>query len=331
MPNGEKESTLRLGENPDVAYLVHSRCGLASHIRKENFMNKIKSLKKLKIFLQNQPLIEAESSVAALKPNILDKKNGSLFFGVGVVSSKDISVAVPFDILAMFFEAEILRQALGLKKVMVLIGDIHAKSNHIFPDQKIDKISNKTLHVLQKIIKNFNLQNFQLFMASRLFRLPAFQEIFMSLPNFDNLYLKHEVADCLFFQETENLRLKLGWTMHKGIEVIGHDERFFDQEIDKFCPDLSFIHLKSGHTFNKNRPRVSPYLRVKGEKRILLKKNEKVKEKIEEAVKEWPDRSLGGAINHLASIVRAFERLNGGLLKMTLAEKIQFILDMAVS
>lgn len=294
-------------------------------------MKKIKSLKKLKIFLQNQPLVEAESSVAALKADILQKKNDGLFFGVGVVSSKDISVGVPFDILALFFEAEMLRQAFGLKKVTVLIGDTHAKSNHTFSDEKIDKISNKTLHILQKIIKNFNLSHFQLFMASDIFRLPKFQKIFMSLPDFLNMYLKHEITDCLFFQKTENLRLKLGWTMHKGMEVIGHDERFFDREIGKFCPDLSFIHLKPGHTFDKNRPRVSPYLSVKGEKRILLKKNEKVKEKIKEAVKEWRDRSLGGGINHLAAIIRAFERLNGGLLNMTLAEKIQFILDRAVS
>lgn len=57
-------------------------------------MKKIKSLEKLKTFLQNQPLIEAASSVAALKPDILQKAGGSLFFGVGVVSSKNISAAV---------------------------------------------------------------------------------------------------------------------------------------------------------------------------------------------------------------------------------------------
>lgn len=107
---------------------------------------------------------------------------------------------------------------------------------------------------------------------------------------------------------------------------------FFEAEILRQSLGLKKVMVLVGDIhFNKNRPRVSQYLSIKGEKRILLKKNEKVKEKIEKAIQEWPDRSLGGAINHLASIVRAFERLNGGLFNMTLTEKIHFILNKAIN
>lgn len=118
--------------------------------------------------------------------------------------------------------------------------------------------------------------------------------------------------------------------MQKDNREVGHDERFFDQDIKRFCPNLSFVHLKPGRTFNKERQRVSPYLSIKNESRILLDKRENVREKINEAQKDWLDPNFGGAIRHLANIVRTFEKLNGNISNMNLEEKVQFILDNAM-
>ncbi|MBI5465107.1 hypothetical protein HY946_00665 [Candidatus Gottesmanbacteria bacterium] len=294
-------------------------------------MNKIKTFEQLKTFIRNEPLIEAEPTIAALKRDLVLQSNGSVFFGVGIVSKENISISVPFDILSMFFISEILRQTLDFKKVMVLIADSHAVSNNTFSNAQIENATTKTKSTLQKVITNFNLTNFELLLASQISQEPEFQTIILEkLPKISNEYLRLEIADSLFFQKRDDLKIKLGWTMQKNNREIGHDERFFDRQIKSFCPDLSFVHLKPGRTFNKERQRVSPYLSVNGESRILLEKGEDVRKKINFAKKDWPDPNFGGAVRHLANIVRAFEKLNGNIPNMSLEEKIQFILDKTV-
>lgn len=292
-------------------------------------MKNVKTFEQLKTFIQNEPLFEAEPTNAAIKPDLLFSNNASIFFGVGVVSKNNISLAVPFDILSMFFTSELLRQTLDFKKVIILIADSHAISNKTFSVAEISNSATKTKHTLQKIITNFNLINFEILLASHISKQHEFQTMLDKLPKMSNEYLRLEIADSLFFQNRDDLKIKLGWTMQKDNGEVGHDERFFDQDIKRFCPNLSFVHLKPGRTFDKERQRVSPYLSIKGESRILLEKGEDVRGKINIAKKDWPDPNFGGAMRHLANVVRAFEKLNPNISNKSLEEKIQFILDKA--
>ena len=293
-------------------------------------MKQMKNFNQLKKFIQNNPLIVTEPSLAAIKRESLNDKNGGLFFGVGIVSKDKISTGVPFDILAMFFACEQLRRILNFKKVIVLIADTHAISNEKFSDKTVKQVTTQTLQTLRNVISNFHLASFELFLASDICGRPDFQLILSKIPPMDNQYLRLEVADCLWLQRNENLKIKVGWTMRKDNNEIGHDERFFDQQIKVFCPFLSFIHLKPGHTFNKERPRVSPYLATTGEDRIIIKKDENAARKIAAAKLTWQDNQLGGGTNHLAAVVRAFENLFGRLPSSTLEAKIQFILNKAI-
>ncbi|MBI3887545.1 hypothetical protein HY310_00565 [Candidatus Microgenomates bacterium] len=277
---------------------------------------------KLKLTINNEPLIKAGSSIATINQNLLEP-GGSIFFGVGIVSSKQLSVAMPFDILAMFFITELLRRRLQKNKVIVLIADDHARSNNMWPEEKIMAVCNQTRSLLGKIIRNLNLDGFELKLASEII-------IDETLPNFDNAYLKREIADVKFFQKTEHLKLKIGWAMGKNGQIEGHDERFFDEQIIKFCPDLSLIHLGPGHTFDQNRPRVSPYLSIDNEQRILLNRNECVDEKIRVAKSVWHDPSLGGAIGHMADIVKLAENLFGKIHGITLEEKVQNLINIVI-
>lgn len=314
------------GSNPSLSTTLSVVKGAHSAI----LMNKIQTLEQLKTFIQNEPLIEAEPTIAAIKSDLLTSRNSSIFFGVGIVSKNSISVSVPFDILSMFFTGELLRKKLGFQKVIVLVADSHAISNNSFSATEITNVTTKAKQILQKIITNFNLTNFELLLASQVSQQPEFQTLLDKLPKMSNEYLRLEIADSLFFQKRDNLKIKLGWTMQKDNREVGHDERFFDQDIKRFCPYLSFVHLKPGRTFDRGRQRVSPYLSIKGESRILLEKGEDVKEKINNAKKSWQDPNFGGAIRHLANIVRAFEKLKGNLPNMSLEEKIQFVLNIAV-
>lgn len=276
-------------------------------------------------FLRNEPLIQAEPSITAIKPNLFTEK-GSIFIGVGLMSTKSISVGVPFDILGMILEAEALRKFLNFETVFILIADEHAKSNNSINNSKIDEVCVNTFNTISKIISNLNLTNFVLVKSSDLFLNNEFKSIVNSLPNFENEYLKLEIADLIWFTKKNHVKIKIGWTMEDSSKIKGHDERFFDREIIKFCPNLSLIHLKPGRTFNKHRQRVSPYLSIVGETRIILQPDENVQNKIKQGLRSWPDPNFNGTLRHLANIVRLFDRLNGNIPETTLEKKIHFII-----
>lgn len=281
-------------------------------------------------FLRNEPLIQAEPSIAALKANLFGCR-GSIFIGIGLMTSKKLSTGIPFDILALFLEAEAIRKLLKFDKVFLLLGDQHAKSNRLVEENIIDQICESTFNTLTNVVKNLNFTHFEIIKSGDLFKNIEFLQILKSLPSFKNEYLKIEIADLKWFTAKHNVKIKLGWSMENSIDIKGHDERFFDREIIKFCPSLSLIHLKPGRTFDKHRQRVSPYISINGETRILLKPDENVQNKINQGQKLWHDPNFNGAIRHLANIVRAFEKLNGNLPNKTLEEKIQAIIYNALA
>jgi hypothetical protein len=287
------------------------------------------SINKLEQVLNNNPLVVNHSITISKKA----RKKQSLFFGVGIMTADKLSMAVPFDILGLFFTAEQIRKELKLNKVIVLIADTHAISNKLFSKKQINNQTKKILLIINKIIKNFNLSHFEILLGSNLKQDLRFQKIFDNLPNFPNQYLKHEVADAIWLSKFQKAKIKLGWTMENNKNIKGHDERFFDQKIQQFCPNISLVHLKAGHTFDKLRSRVSPYISIAEENRILLKKCEDINQKIFKAKKIWSDPNLGGALNHLAKINRLFEKLFeplGKKGKISLEQKLQIILEKAI-
>lgn len=257
--------------------------------------------------LQNVPLIKAVDINGQIN-------HGTVFFGVGLMTSKQLGVALPFDILGMFFATELIRKTLNLDSAIVVLGDSHAKSNNVFPEEIINNFANNVENQLQKIIHNFALTNFQILRASNFHGSQEFQNILKTLPEMNNEYLRLEIADCLFLKQNHDLKLKVGWTMAKTERVEGNDERFFDTGIKEFIPDLNFVHLEPGWTMDRNRPRVSPYISVPEEKRILLEKKQSILD-------------LGVCGSHLAKIVRCAEILWGKLPFPSLEDKIKFLID----
>lgn len=265
-------------------------------------------------------LISKIQNVPLVKTVELHKisEGGSLFFGLGLMTSQKLGTELPFDILGMCFSSELIRQKLNLESAIILLADTHAKSNHLFTSEDIDKLAIKTERQILKIIHNFALKNFQLLRASTREPNLEFQKIFNDLPPMANEYLKLEVVDCLWLKKKHNLQTKVGWTMAKTNKIEGNDERFFDSTIKEFIPELSFVHLEPGCTFDSRRPRVSPYISIAGENRLLLNHDQKVTD-------------LGQCRAHIAKIIRCIEILWGKLPQKTLEEKTQFILDKATA
>ena len=158
----------------------------------------LSTMDKLFIKLQNIPLVK---KVDLKAPN----KSGSLFFGVGLMTSKQMGVNLPFDILGMFFAAELIRKTLSLDSALVILGDTHAISNQLLSEAKIKRFADKIENELNKIVRNFALLNFVILRASKFHNDPEFQKILNSLPLMNNEYLRLEIADCLWIQQIKNL------------------------------------------------------------------------------------------------------------------------------
>lgn len=259
--------------------------------------------------IQNIPLVKTSEINGQIN-------SGSVFFGVGLMTSKQLGENLPFDILGMFFATELIRRNLNLDSAIVILGDSHALSNNIFPPEDVKIFADKTERELLKIVHNFALTNFKILRASIFHLSQEFQQILQTLPDMNNEYLRLEIADCLFLKQTADLKLKVGWTMSKAKNIEGNDERFFDAGIKKFIPDLNFVHLEPGWTFDPNRPRVSPYISLPGENRVVLKPNQEISD-------------LGICGPHVAKIIRCAEMLWGKLPFNNLESKVRFLIDKA--
>lgn len=288
----------------------------------------MKTIKEIKTFLQNEPLIEAELSGNAVEMlTHTDPKGKSLFFGVGLCTAKEPAVAIPFDILSFFLVAERLRRLLDMDRVIVLIADTHALTNSFMTPDIVQMMTQKSLRTLGTIIQNLHLKTFELLVHSNIATQKLFTKTLEVIPAMDNQYLRHEIADITWLVKHQGVSLKLGWTIDSSAVPGGHDERFFDTELQKLAAlPIGFLYLKAGRTFDKHRQKVSPYISVAGEPRIIIAANEDVRGKFSAARSSWGDDHFGGTRKHIANIVRVFERLFDQLPSMSLEQKVEHII-----
>lgn len=291
----------------------------------------MKTQEEIMTFLSNEPLIEAGVSRAFIHwPSLQHSEDKTLFFGVGLCTAKQPAVAVPFDILSFFFVAERLKRFFKLSKVLVLIADVHAKTNAFMTPEIVTKTRRNVSTTLQKIVHNFSLPNFEIVSASEVHQLESFQSVLEHLPPITNQYLRQELADIIWFTKHEHLGIKLGWAIDNSLEPSGHDERFFDAQLRAIQDiPISFIFTGAGRTFDPNKPKASPYISATGDHRLLIQPHEDVASTFLEAEGSFGSASCNGVRGHLADIVRLFEKLFIKLPSMTLEQKIQFILNVA--
>jgi len=296
-------------------------------------MDKNESISKFIIFLKNEPLIEVGESINGISEVLLQKDKRTIFYGTGLCTPTSISIGLPFDVLGMIFIAERIRKTFNFNKVVHHIADTHAKSNNLFSDEEIENLAKKTKADLAKIFRNFGLNNFEVNLASDFDKTSEYKDLLNQIPKTENEYVRREIADIRWFSIKHNVNLKLGWLINTGSDLQqGSDEMLFDGNFSKLFPNsMSFIYLKPGRTFNRARQRVSPYIFLKGENRIMLRKGEDVKEKFRQAEIEWGDKFFGGARKHLENIVHVYEKLYGNMTGIPLEEKIQQILDKAIA
>jgi hypothetical protein len=281
--------------------------------------------------LANTELLLTQLTQEAWSEWVKDHQGQNIFFGMGIMTHQAMSVAVPFDVLGMFLVAELLRRALHSKKVLVLVADQHALTNQLVPATIVQATTERVLKTVSSILKGFELSHFEVIRTVTLNDNQDIRTIYAALPSITNDYLKHEVADTLWLNQFHQVGIKLGWAMSIDSTVEGHDERFFDAEIKKFCPQMSFIHTKPGRTANPRRQRVSPYVSIEGEDRLVLSESENTSNKVSQWRKDGDPQVIKPLIRHLSQIVRLHDQLFDPSKFMTLEEKLKMLIKKSIN
>ncbi|RJR29200.1 hypothetical protein C4564_02570 [Candidatus Microgenomates bacterium] len=284
-------------------------------------------MSKLKDFINTAPLLEPESSLNGIQPELEEGSGGSLYFGTGLTTSKAPSIGVPFDVVGMLCVAKKLREVLSLNEVIQFIADTHALSNDFNTSESVKAIADKMVDASGRVARLLDMK-YTPILASDIDHKPEYLEIFNSIESDDHEYVRREWTDIEYLRQQHSLRLKLSWTIGPKVNKLGFDERLYDLRFREVMGHtMSFIYLLPGRTLDIDRPKVSPYISVEGERRILLQKGEDVAGKIAEA-KDTQNNKLKSAMKHLASIVALFEELQGEVPGSTTEEKVQSIIDM---
>jgi len=281
----------------------------------------------LKELVNTVPLFEPTSSLNGIQPELTERESGgSLYFGTGLTTAKAPSVGVPFDVVGMLCVANKLREVLQLDQVIQLIADTHALSNEFNTPESVKVMADRMIDVSGRVAKLLEMK-YTPILASNIDQKPEYIEILQSINTDDHEYVRREWADIEFLRRHYDLRLKLSWTIGLKVNRVGFDERLYDPRFREVMgQSMSFVYLLPGRTLDIDRPKVSPYIAVEGERRILLQPGEDVAAKIAEA-QEVQDNKLKSAIKHLADIVALFEELQGKVPGDTTEEKVQVIIN----
>lgn len=277
----------------------------------------------IRSIVQNEPLFERNICLRNLKAAV-PQKTKNLFVGVGLCTASESASAIPFDILSFFLLPELLRREGIIDSTFLLIADTHALTNIFMTENKVKRATKLMRDTAVSIVHSFRLQNFHVLTASEIRSDKNGNSIRQNLPSLDNKYLQEEVFDLYWFTKNKNVGWKLGWTISNELIPRGHDERFFDSEIQKWIPKpFTFLHSSAGRTFDPNKPKTSPYIALVRENRLLLIPDEKVAMKLDAAEDNSPNFVM--VKNHLIRIVRLFEKLIIKIPTDIFSEKIEFI------
>ncbi|MGC8662506.1 MAG: hypothetical protein ACP5RT_01835 [Candidatus Micrarchaeia archaeon] len=254
--------------------------------------------------------------------------DSSIYFGTGICSHKDLSKGVPFDILSMILTAVSIRKKFGLKTIYHNIADTHALSNN-FSKESVEAMTMHYEETVEKIKAVLNIKNYEILRASVFNEDEEYKEILKMSENMPELstlhsYALQEMADIEFFRR-KGATLKIGWTM--SIPNSQFDETFFDKKFSEhISSNVGFIYIIPGRSFDKNKPRVAPYIDFNPTKRIMIP-DEDVLAKITKAEEEF-GKAIKSRTKYYQDLFKLWREFDPNLPEnTTLVEGIQYILD----
>lgn len=280
--------------------------------------------------LEKSKLIMAESTYISQEHSLGQEGEKNLFFGTGLVSTRGLSVGLPFDFVMYLIVAAIVRAKLGLSKIIHLIADTHALGTQSADgfEAEVRRSAEEQARLFKNLAASVGLADvYQVQLASSIREDPYFQQVLAGLEHIPDQYVRNQAADVHYFHTRHQAAVKLSW--HMPSKKVGKDERYFDQLYREKAnsTSMSFIYCPPGRTFQSDRQNVCPYSSIEGEERILMKAGAVIPDF--EAFTSKDKHKLATKA-HLQEIVNGFESTFLNLQGTTLKEKIIEIIDMSL-
>lgn len=264
-----------------------------------------------------------------------DLGSRALYFGTGLCTTRMMSVGIPFDFIGLVITAEIIRRICGFDRIIHLIADSHAKSNHFVSDAEVDTKARLFRELALRVANRLGLRGtYEVLLASEIDSSPEYIAILESIPaGGSHEYTRREWADMEYLARHRSVSLKLSWKMPLKKEKSHRlDETFFDEGFSAHFPrPYSFIYVRAALTFDPARLNVCPYTTVPEEKRLLLQADENAETKLTEfcAVKH---KAIDRALEQINAIVKMFEQMVGTTLPgSTLGERVNSVIRIILS
>ncbi len=73
---------------------------------------------------------------------------------------------------------------------------------------------------------------------------------------------------------------------------------------------MCFAYTVPGRTFDRERPRVAPYIATATETRLLFRKSENVRDRCRQAENPLSDTGMGDILEHLTHLMRLWDELS---------------------
>ncbi len=236
----------------------------------------------------------------------------AVWFGVGL-SSGEVSLGLPVDVLVLIYAQELLRRELGYAASRILVADSNALGDGI-AQLPVHRARARAERTLTSVIDTLGF-------PVKVLRASEFEgeaDAIASKVSAPNPYVAWQIG------QTEVMRrrgagVKLGW----ALSAVTHDEVYFDTLYERtFGGAVSFVYATGGRTLNPRRPRACPYLCSNPADRLLLRPDEDLSAKLEGA----PTTAARGYRRLLSKLARAHHRLTGERYQVP-EELVQRLID----
>ena len=270
-------------------------------------------LARLEHVVTQQALFDSRASLAGLSH--VDARMpapDSVFVGIGLSAPHELSRALPVDMLGMLFAAEQARRAVGASEMTLLLADAHALSNGHSPNA-VAECARAHEFILGRVLGRLGWRHVRFVRAQELHGLDAHARVHAAIrrvaPRDEHPYVTRELADIEYFARSGRGILKVGWAL-SATALNARDERAFDERFRRWVGlHVPFVYCKAGRTLDDRRRKAPPYLVRDPARRVCLNRNERVREKLEQASVHVSSSTLRGVRKQLKAITRCYKQL----------------------
>lgn len=287
------------------------------------------ALKRIDQAILQEPLVASRASRPAVRVIKYMPAPHAVFVGIGLCTPRELSKAMPLDVLAMLLPAERIRQALGASSLVLFVADTHARVNGFDPEA-IRFRANVTVRTLLRIRERLGFSAWTVVRASRVAETDAYKAVLAevrerSRPDAGRPYMVRQVADVVHFHRQLGGVVKVGWILRPQRAVAGAgDEMAFDKLVAPWSGEtVPFVYTRPGRTLDDRAKKAPPYVEVDPHRRVLLHPDEDVGRKLAQA--RVSKSTLNGVRKHLRALTHTYSRTVEPV-RGTLEARCQYVL-----